>query len=34
VLREGPLAALQDHVANPFGNKLATNFINIPINWS
>jgi len=32
VLREGPLAALQDHVANPFGNNLATNVMNLPIN--
>jgi len=26
------LAALQDHVANPFGNNLATNVMNLPIN--
>ena len=32
VLREGPLAALQDHVANPFGNNMATNIMNLPIN--
>ena len=32
VYREGPVAALKDHVANPFGCNMATNIMNIPVN--
>jgi len=32
VYREGPVAALQDHVANPFGCNMATNIMQLPVN--
>ena len=32
VYREGPVAALKDHVANPFGCNMATNIMNLPVN--
>jgi|EP00227_Mantoniella_beaufortii_P008250 light-harvesting complex I chlorophyll a/b binding protein 5 len=32
VYREGPLAALKDHVTDPFGNNMATNIMHIPAN--
>jgi len=30
--REGPVAALKDHIADPFGCNMATNIMNIPVN--
>ena len=32
VYREGPVAALKDHISNPFGCNMATNIMNIPVN--
>jgi len=32
IYREGPVAALKDHLVDPFGNNMATNIMHIPAN--
>lgn len=32
VVRKGPIACMQDHIADPFGNNILTNILNIPQN--